>query len=146
MSIVIACSGGSRICEKGGPEIRCRARPEKVAQWGGGGGGGTPPTRPTSGVASKEKEEEEGKKKYIQKSPKKHNSAEKGGGGRGRFAPPLNPPLAWCTHVYTCVWVLCKNRVNFHYGTHRRHSLHDGPWSLLLEFISSAPDEIPIGE
>ena len=36
-------SGGSRICEKGGPGIqipRCRARPEKVAQWGGGGGGG----------------------------------------------------------------------------------------------------------
>ena len=38
-----AISGGSRICEKGGPGIQippCRARPEKVAHRGRGGGGG----------------------------------------------------------------------------------------------------------
>ena len=39
--VIIIISGGSRICEKGGPGIQMhRARPEKVARGGGGGGGG----------------------------------------------------------------------------------------------------------
>ena len=53
-------SGGSRICEKGGPGIqmsRCRARPEKVAQRGEGGGACTVrlPDRPPGWEKNRQK-------------------------------------------------------------------------------------------
>ena len=90
--------------KRGGRESKFPARPEKVAQWGGGGGlrhifppeffgptftllgRGTVrlPDRPPGWQAKK--------KKKKKKARKKLKSSERRG-GRGRFGPPLDPPL-----------------------------------------------------
>ena len=91
--------------KRGGRESKFPARPEKVAQWGGGGGDsdtffprnflgrhlhywvGVPSAYQTDLRGGKQK-------KKKKKCPKKFKSSERRG-GRGRFGPPLDPPLSY---------------------------------------------------
>ena len=102
------CSGGSRICEKGGPESKFPPGLKKsLSGVGGGGGGGDSDTffprnflgrqftllgrgtvrlpDPTSGVASKKKKE---KKKKREKTRKNSNRPKEGGAAADSAPPP----------------------------------------------------------
>ena len=113
-------SGGSRICEKGGPEIQIPPGLKKSLSGGGGGGGGTPTFFFSSwiffcrhlhywvGVPSAYQTDLRGDKQNKTKKIGRKKKIGQKKGARGRFGPPWirhcpPPPLSQTMLVFRCV-------------------------------------------